>query len=249
MRLRTASASVMDHTNRSSGPTLGVGAYSLRDAALLLHLPYGKLRRWAVGYWFAAADEDRFSAPVVPGDPDEIEERVLSFHELIELAVVAFFRREGVSMAVVRAVRNKSQEIFGTPYPFATQRLETDGHGIFGDLSTVDDVPSGKLQVELSCGQIAFASFVEPFFRSNIDFAKDGLASAYWPMGRGRPVLLDAGRSFGHPIIQRSGTPTFVLYQMRQSGENAERLAAWYNITRDELEAALDYETSIRTAA
>src|SRR5579884_1169514 len=95
-----------------SGTALGVGSYALRDAAMLLHLPYGKLRRWAAGYWYSAADEERFSEPVVPGEVDELDERVLSFFELMELFVIGFFRRQGVSMPVIRAARAEAQALF-----------------------------------------------------------------------------------------------------------------------------------------
>ena len=226
---------------------IGVGSYSLRDAAMLLHIPYGKLRRWAAGYWYSAADEERFSQPVVPGDVDELEERVLSFHELMELFVIGFFRREGVSMHVVRAARARAQDLFGTDYPFATERLNTDGRGIFGDLP-VEDIPVNRLKLELSRGQVAFSDFVEPFFRKNVDY-ENGVASTYWPMGRERPVLLDARRAFGRPIVVRTGTPTFALYGMHKGGENHDRIAAWYEVTRDELDAAIEYEDSLRNAA
>jgi hypothetical protein len=63
----------MDHRT-----SIGAESYSLRDAAMLLRIPYPKLRRWAAGYWYAALDEERFSEAVVPGDVDELDERVLS---------------------------------------------------------------------------------------------------------------------------------------------------------------------------
>jgi uncharacterized protein (DUF433 family) len=227
---------------------IGVGTYSLRDAALLLHIPYAKLRRWAAGYWYSATEEDRFSEPVVPGEIDELEERILSFHELMELFVIGFFRAQGVSMPVIRAARVRAQGEFHSEYPFATERIRTDGRGIFSDLD-VEDVTSKRLKLELSKGQLTYREIVEPFFREQIDFDADGLASTYWPLGREKPVLLDARRSFGRPIVVRNGTPTFVLYGMRQGGEALDRIAAWYDVTRDELDAALEYEQSLRTAA
>lgn len=228
---------------------IGVGTYSLRDAALLLHIPYAKLRRWAAGYWYSATQEDRFSEPVVPGDIDELDERILSFLELMELFVIGFFRRQGVSMQVIRAARALAQDLFKSEYPFATERIRTDGSGLFSDLPAVENIPSKRLKLELSKGQITYRELVEPFFRTQIDFAPDGLASTYWPLGREKPVLLDARRSFGRPILLRSGTPTFVLYGMHQAGEQLDRIAAWYDVTRDELDAALEYEQSLRAAA
>jgi uncharacterized protein (DUF433 family) len=229
--------------------TIGVGSYSLRDASFLLRIPYQKLRRWAAGYWYAGTEEDRFSEPVVPGQADEMDERILSFHELVELAVVGFYRAEGVSMPVVRAARAKAQQLFRTEYPFATKRLRTDGSGVFADLADVDAVPNERLKIELSKSQVTYRELVEPFFRENLDFGQDGLASIYWPLGREKPVLLDARRSFGQPIVTRTGTPTFVLYQMRKSGETLERIALWYSLTHEELSSALAYEEHLRTAA
>ena len=229
--------------------TIGVGSYSLRDASLLLRIPYQKLRRWAAGYWYPATEQDRFSEPVVPGQADEMDERILSFYELVELAVVGFYRAEGVSMPVVRAARTRAQQLFRTEYPFATKRLRTDGSGVFADLADVDAVPKDRLQIELSKSQVTYRELVEPFFRENLDFGQDELALTYWPLGREKSVLLDARRSFGQPIVTRTGTPTFVLFQMCQSGETLERIALWYGLTHEELGSALAYEEQLRTAA
>jgi uncharacterized protein (DUF433 family)/GNAT superfamily N-acetyltransferase len=226
-----------------------MGAYSLRDAALLLRIPYGKLRRWAEGYWYSVSEDDRFSEPVVPGRSDEVEERVLSFLELMELAVIAFYRSQGVSMQVVREARTQAQHLFDTEFPFATRRLQTDGKGIFAALSQIEGVPDGRLQIELSNSQLTHSDLIEPFFRNSIDFGRDGLALAYWPLGREKPILLDSRRAFGRPIVTRVGTPTFVLFQMREGGESTERIAAWYGLTQDEVEIALEFEQHIRTAA
>jgi uncharacterized protein (DUF433 family) len=223
---------------------IGVGSYSLREAAMLLHIPYGNLRRWAAGYWSSAPDKKRFSQAVVSGDVIELENRVLSFCELMELFVIGFFRREGVSMPVVRAARAHARHLFAMGYPFATERFKTDGGEIFGDLP-VNDVPARRLELDLSRGQVAFNESVEPLFRNNVDY-ENGFASTYWPMGRERPVMIDARRSFGRPIVVRTGTPTFALYGMHKGGENHDRIAAWYEVTRDEFNAAIDYEGSLR---
>ena len=68
-------------------------------------------------------------------------------------------------------------------------------------------------------------------------------------MGRERTVLLDARRSFGRPIVKRTGTPTFALYAMHKGGEDHDRIAAWYEVTRDELDTAIEYEDGLRKAA
>jgi uncharacterized protein (DUF433 family) len=168
----------------------------------------------------------------------------------MELFVVGFFRREGVSMPVIREARLRAQILFDTDFPFAVERLSTDGRGIFADLptTTIADAQRKSAKLELSKSQIVFRDVVEPFFRKNVDY-ENGFASTYWPMGRHRPVLLDARRSFGRPIVERTGTPTFVLYAMHKAGENLDSIADWYRVTSEELDAAIEYEETLRAAA
>lgn len=185
---------------------------------------------------------------MVPGDVDEMEERVLSFYELMELFVVGFFRDEGVSMNVIRAARHRAQSLLGSEFPFATEALSTDGRGIFSELKDVQDIGASRLKVELSKGQLAFADLVEPFFRTKVDYS-GGLATTYWPLGRLKPIMLDAQRAFGQPIVRRTGTPTYALYAMSKAGDTADRIASWYDISAAEYDAAIEYETSLRQAA
>jgi uncharacterized protein (DUF433 family) len=210
----------------------------------------GKLRRWAAGYWYTDGDDERFSGPVVDGETDELDQRVISFPELMELHVVAFFRSSGVSMPVVRASRARAQRLFRVEYPFATEDLQTDGKGIFAELrdTEIEGVNHQRLLVELSKGQIAFDELVRPMFKEKLDFER-GLALRYWPMGRMRPIVLDARRAFGKSIVTSRGTPTAVLYNMVEAGESTERIAKWYKLALGEVEAAVEYEQSLRTAA
>jgi hypothetical protein len=175
----------MQSTETVGHAGLGSGAYSLFEAARIIRVPYQKLRRWASGYWYVDEDHiERFSSAVV-SDPsgDEADDRILSFCELMELFVVGFYRTEGVSMSVVRAARLNAQKLFSTEFPFATQKLPTNGKRIFAELSASSmDISDAKLTIELTKSQVAFDSVVRPFFRE-LDFDR-GLAFRYWPMGR-----------------------------------------------------------------
>lgn len=226
------------------------GVYSLGDAAAIIRVPFGKLRRWAAGYWYSDGDEDRFSGPVVEVETDYLDQRIISFPELMELFVVAFFRANGVSMPVVRASRAEAQKLFGVEFPFATEDLQTDGRGVFATLSSgeVEGITHQRLLVELSKGQLAFDDLVRPFFRDKLDFER-GLAFRYWPLGKTRPIVLDARRSFGKSIVASRGAPTAVLYNMVEAGESIDRVARWYNVSDADVDAAVEYEQNLRTAA
>jgi uncharacterized protein (DUF433 family) len=226
------------------------GVYSLGDASAIIRVPLGKLRRWAAGYWYSDGEEDHFSGPVVDGDTDYLDQRLISFPELMELFVVGFFRSNGVSMPVVRASRARAQELFEVEFPFATENLQTDGKGVFAELREVqlEGVQHERLLIELSKGQIAFDELVRPMFRDKLDFER-GLAFRYWPLGRARPIVLDARRSFGKSIVASRSTPTAVLYNMAEAGESIERIARWYKLSKSDVEAAYEYEQSLRSAA
>lgn len=75
---------------------VGVGLYSVADAAKLLKAPPRNLRRWLGGYDYKRDDEIRHVPPLwtpdIPKLDDDIE---LSFRDLIELRFVrAFLERE-----------------------------------------------------------------------------------------------------------------------------------------------------------
>src|SRR5437867_6565520 len=111
---------------------LGVGLYTMPEAARLLRVPVGKLRRWAQGYSLAAS---RHSAPMFRRDyPELAENGILTFQELIELCLVSQFRQAGVSMQTIRTTARWAAELFETNHPFAVRRFHTDGKRLFAEM-------------------------------------------------------------------------------------------------------------------
>src|SRR5260370_22070880 len=113
-----------------------------------------------------------------------------------------------------------------------------------------------------------FRSILKDYLVTGLDF-KDQLAVRWWPLGRHRPVVIDASRSFGQPIVNREGVPTAVLHRAyiaesgsqvglkslaepSQTAESAsgatlhasanERVARWYDVERRSVRAAVEYE-------
>jgi uncharacterized protein (DUF433 family) len=68
-------------------------------------------------------------------------------------------------------------------------------------------------------------------------------------MGKERPIVLDPQRSLGKPIDNGSGIPTMALYQTWRAGEPVERIARWYSVQPDVVDAAIKYEDSLLQAA
>jgi uncharacterized protein (DUF433 family)/DNA-binding transcriptional MerR regulator len=229
---------------------LGKGLYSLPEAARLLGVPTAKLRRWANGYIFQHRGKERYSTPVVHRELSGTHnERLLTFADLIELKFVSMFREKGVSMITIRAAAKAASERFGTGHPFAVKRFDTDGKRIFATLEDmrVKGISDERLIEELAISQTVMEEVAKPFFLK-LEYDSDEV-SRLRPLGKGTRIVLDPHRTFGKPIDEQSGVPTFVLYQMFKGGESSERIAWWYDIDVEAVSAAIEYESSLQKAA
>ena len=224
---------------------LGVGLYTFADAARLLGVPKRTLRRWAEGYTLASG-----SAPLLPDGPHTGNgERLLTFADLIELKFVGMFRREGVTLPTIRAAAQDAIKQFGAAHPFALKRFHTDGKRIFADLQQrrSEDGAGESVLLEMARGQMVIEDVARPFFRQMEYDGEEVLRLR--PLGPKTRVVLDPGRSFGKPIDEPSGVPTFVLYQMVRGGESKERVAWWHNVDTEAVSAAIEFESSLDKAA
>ena len=82
-------------------PLLG-GFYSTNDAARLLQIPApGRVSRWVTG--------DKRNAAVIAGDYEKIGgKHALSFWDLMEVRFLEHFRRQGVSMQLLRKIAERA---------------------------------------------------------------------------------------------------------------------------------------------
>ena len=234
----------------TSSSLLGKGLYSLPEAAWLMGIPIAKLRRWADGYTFQHRGEDRFSKPIFQRDlVNRQNKSSLTFADLIELKLVSMFREQGVSMVTIRAAAQAAVKRFGSNHPFAIRRFDTDGKRIFATLedTKVRGISQERLVEEIALSQTVMEDIAQPFFLK-LEYENDEV-SLFRPLGKGSRIVLDPHRAFGKPIDEKSGVPTFVLYQMFKGGETIERIAWWYEVDVETVCAAVSYENSLRKAA
>jgi uncharacterized protein (DUF433 family) len=64
-------------------------------------------------------------------------------------------------------------------------------------------------------------------------------------MGTNRLVLLDPRRSFGQPIVSRSGVPTVILDRAAKAAGSVREVAAWYEVDRAEVQDAVEFEEKL----
>ena len=212
----------------------GLGLYSIPQAARLIGVRPQKVRRWL--------GED---APIVRHRPG-LDERNITFLELMELHFVKMFRAEGVSMPTIRKAAEAAARRFGTDYPFAVKRFDTDGHSIFATLESTE----GDKQIleELHRGQLVFEQIARPFFRK-LEYSRrqEREAIRYWPLEPAGRVVLDPERDFGQPIDAETGVPTRALYDACTAGggQDMPTVAEWFDVPLEAVRSAVEFEQSL----
>ena len=212
------------------GPTrLGVGLYSVPNAARLIRVSSQQVRRWI-------DPQDGLIRRALPPD-----EQTITFLELMELHFVKMFREAGVSLQTVRRAAKTAARRFECAYPFTVHRFDTDGRTIFATL--IEAERNRKLVEDLQHGQYVFETIVRPFFKK-LEYHHDDPVR-FWPMGHTHRIVLDPRRQFGKPIDDASGVPTRALFRAVIAGDDLSTVATWFNVPAAAVAAAIKFEESL----
>jgi len=195
---------------------IGIGLYTVSEAARLTNIAVPRVRRWLGGYRYREGDHDHASTPLwqpeVPKFGSKIE---LGFRDLMELRFVHLFLERGLSLHAIRRAIEKAVAILGIERPLSTQCFRTDGRSIFLEVAREMDEPA---LFNLKSDQYLFHRMVAPSFK-DIDF-EGGLPARWWPNSERKGIVLDPKRAFGKPILAEYGIPAAALaeaYKVRHS--------------------------------
>lgn len=216
---------------------VGLGIYTVPEAARLAGVPSSRIRRWLVGYDFGPEENRRASPPIFEGDIASDESLALSFADLVELRFVDAFRRVGVGWKTLRETHKKARVKLRTKHPFATGRFVTDGRKILLDLSR--ETRDRALE-DILRDQLEFKKIVEPYLR-DLEVKRDAVVR-WWPLPRSRRVVIDPGRSFGQPIVAERGVPTRILSRAVRAEGSVEKVARWFEVKPAAVRDAVRYE-------
>jgi uncharacterized protein (DUF433 family) len=221
----------------------GEGLYTPSEAARLAGLRTDRVRRWLKGYDYTTKDGHRSASPLVTGYDAQ---RAVSFLDLIEVLFVRAFLKHGVSMHTIRLAAEAARDEFKTDHPFCIHRFETDGRTIFARVK--DEVDDEKL-VDMARRQVVFSHVFHPLLKQ-LEFDADSQRVArWWPLGKGKHVVIDPGVSFGEPVISTKGIPTRILSAPVLAGRTHKAVADWYEVPVREVHAAVAFERSLSSAA
>lgn len=222
---------------------LGVGIYSFADAARFIGAESKELRRWMKGYTVTKRGERHEYRPLWTSQLSGSEIEGLGFRDLIELRFVRTFVAVGVPLALIRRTIDELRERLGSEYPFTSTAFKTDGRRIFMEM--LDD-SGDKALVDVVKRQDVMAKVIGPSLREGIELNIDDEAARWYPVSRSKVIVLDPKRSFGHPILTSTGTPTIAIAEaVRTEGGDSNRVARIYGIPASEVRRALAYEQQV----
>ena len=228
----------------TAGGSIG-GAYPLRVAAALAHMPTRTVRRWVEGYDYTHKGERRRSAPVTylaGTSTGSDREETLDFEQLLTLLLVRAFQEKGLSLQTIKRAAARAHEFYQVDNPFVSKRFRSDGNRVF-----IDFEAPGKERalVDVLSDQHSFHRIVDPFLFKDIVFV-DGRPDEWWPLSASRAVVLTPRRQFGAPAIARTGIRTDVIAQA-VAAEGGDRhgiatVAAWFDLRPDQVNDAVFFE-------
>jgi uncharacterized protein (DUF433 family) len=223
---------------------LGVGLYSVPDAARLIGAQPSTLRGWVRADRSSVGGVGR-RGPVMVHHLDH-RGWMLTFPELVGLLVVKSFRAAGVPLSTITEVAEEAERTFETPHPLAVQQFGLQGHRVFAALLERRGA-RGKGTEDLTKGLRAFETAVRPLLRQ-LDYRDGAEAVRFWPMGRAGRVVLDPERRFGKPIDADTGVATETLFDAVNANPDLElaAVAGWLEVPPAAVEAAVAYERSLR---
>jgi uncharacterized protein (DUF433 family) len=216
--------------------TYGIGIYTAPEAARMVGMRAGTLRRWLLGYNHDAKHEHPLWRPQY--DTSDLDDGVLlGFRDLVEARIVNALRARNIGLPTIRICMERARNIVGQDRPFSTSQFKTDGKTIFLEITRDLDEPQ---LIDLKRSQGVFNRVVAPSL-ADLDFGPEG-AERWWLLHGKRTIVADPERAFGQPIIAEHGMTTARVAEAVQAEGSVAKVAKIYELNPKLIRDALAYE-------
>jgi uncharacterized protein (DUF433 family) len=162
----------------------------------------------------------------------------LNYFQLIEVAVVAAFRKAGVPLGRIRAAREWAAQVLKSEHPFAEFRFKEEAKHLWLDSSQLVDVKPGTVIQADQGGQLAWEGVIGRL--QEFVYEPEGIVLQWRVAGLDSPIIIDPRISFGAPTVR--GTPTWVIKGRYEAGESDSDIADDFRIDKEEVRQALKFE-------
>lgn len=235
MANQTPSKETVNAVNAHVGPSdlwrarLYIPNYPVREAARYAHLSSQTVASW---HTTPGANKRSTLSTKEKG-------KSLSYLQLIEVAVVASFRKAGVSLRKIRAAREYLSKQLEAEYPFAEYRFKSEGKEIWMDYAQFEADAGDKTLLNASeKGQLAWTDIIGRL--QEFEYEKSGLATKWYVAGVDNEISIDPRIQFGAPAID--GVATWVFKGRWQAGEPVEEIADDFGVPNSAVIEALTFE-------
>lgn len=219
---------------------IGRGVYSVAEVARLIKVQRDAITRWSRGYSYQWKGELRTAPPVFQSVAAAGGEVFLDFADLMEVRVLAEFRRYGVSWHTIRVAAQRVAELRQSSHPFSAKDFRTDGRHI---LMHVAPEMKDERFLNLVSDQLEFGRLVKPLLKE-VDFDANA-PLRWWPPTGKREVMIDPQFAFGAPVVRGPGIRTRVLADCYEAEGSFRAAAWWYDIPERLVKAAVGFELSL----
>ena len=212
---------------------LEVPAYNVTEAA-----GYSKVASSTVARWESVRSNR--------GNLLSVREKgmTLSFLQLIEIAVVARLRKQGVKLAAIARARRWFSERLDGEYPFALESFKTDGVDILQEYhDEAGEVVPDRLVAANESGQLIWRDFIQSRL---VEFSYDrGLAVSWQVAGVHSNVVIDPRLSFGAPTV--NGLMTRRIRSEWEAGNTPAEISDDLGLDLASINEALSFEGVLRS--
>lgn len=163
----------------------------------------------------------------------------LSYLQLIEVAVVASFRKAGVTLKKIKAAREYLSKQLEAEHPFAQYRFKTDGKELWMDYAQLHAPSDKTLLVPSMGGQLAWTDIIGRL--QEFEYDEDSKLAVQWRVaGAAKSILIDPRVQFGAPAID--GVATWVFKGRWKAGEPVDEIADDFGVPNSAVLEALAFE-------
>lgn len=163
----------------------------------------------------------------------------LSYLQLIEVAVVASFRKAGVSLKKIKSAREYVAKQLQVEHPFAEYRFKSDGKELWMDYAQFEAAAGDKTLLAASQkGQLAWTDIIGRL--QEFEYDGEGLAVKWHVAGVDQDILIDPRIQFGAPAID--GIATWVFKGRWEAGEPLDEIADDFGVPNSAVLQALKFE-------
>lgn len=178
---------VAERTNEPWRRRLYLPNYQIGEASRYAHISPQTVAAW---HKVAAGQK----APTLSGRE---KRAALSYMQLIEVAVVAAFRRAGISLRRIRDARDYVSKQLSADFPFARYQFKHDGKHLLLAYQQVEGRRGrGKHLMADQGGQLEWDEIIGRLLKE-FDYEHEDIVTRWHVAGRSSPIVIDVDRQGG----------------------------------------------------